>query len=117
MFRPTALSALIIALPAAAFAHAALTAAAPSADSVAQGSPVVVELTFSEGIEPKFSRIQVRASDGHRVDANDSHMVDDNKHLAVTLKNLVPGKYLVSWKAVAIDSHTTQGSYSFTVSQ
>jgi methionine-rich copper-binding protein CopC len=104
-------------VPTLALAHAALTGAAPSADSVAQGSPVAVELSFSEGIEPKFSRIMVNNAAGQRVDANDPHVVDDNQHLAVSLKNLLPGKYLVTWKAVAVDTHVTQGSYSFTVSQ
>jgi methionine-rich copper-binding protein CopC len=113
--RPLALLIMLAATP--AMAHAALTGAAPSADSVAQGSPVAVELTFSEGIEPKFSRIVVKNASGQRVDANDPHLVDDDKHLAVGLKNLLPGKYLVTWRAVATDTHVTQGSYSFTVSQ
>jgi methionine-rich copper-binding protein CopC len=79
--------------------------------------PVAVELTFSEGVQPKFSHIVVKNATGQRMDANDVHVVDDNKHLVVSLKTLLPGKYLVTWKAVAVDRQATQGSYSFTVGQ
>ena len=115
--RPAALSVLLILAPGLAGAHAALTGAAPSADSVAQGAPDVVELTFSDDVQPKSGRILVKAAGGRRVDANDVHVVSDNKHLAVTLKTLLPGRYEVDWKATGADSAPLAGSYSFTVGQ
>ena len=109
---------LLAGLPAAAQAHAALSAATPSADSVAQGAPTAVVLTFSEAIEPKFSQIMVKAADGKRVDGNDPHTVTDDKHLTVSLKGvLLPGVYRVSWKVTAEDTHKSNGGYSFTVGQ
>jgi methionine-rich copper-binding protein CopC len=103
--------------PALAQAHAALTDAAPSADSVAQGAPTVVELTFSDNVQPKSGRIMVKSADGRRVDANDVHAVSDARHLAVSLKTMLPGHYVVTWKATGADAAPLAGSYGFTVGQ
>jgi methionine-rich copper-binding protein CopC len=37
------------------------------------------------------------------------------RHLSVMLQPLAPGVYTVSWVAIAVDSHRTQGHYQFTV--
>jgi methionine-rich copper-binding protein CopC len=116
--RPAVLIAVLLSLaPALAQARATLTDASPSPDSVAQGTPSAVELTFSDGVQPKSSRIVVKSADGRRVDGNDVHAVSDSKHLAVSLKILLPGHYVVNWKAVGADSAPLTGSYGFTVSQ
>ncbi len=41
----------------------------------------------------------------------------DNKHLVVPVRALQPGTYKVQWHATAVDTHKTDGSYSFTVGE
>jgi methionine-rich copper-binding protein CopC len=101
--------------PALAPAGPGLTNASPSADSVAQGTPSVVELTFSEPVQPKKCRIAVKGPDGKRADGNDTHIVEDPKHLAVSLKAALPGRYVVDWHVVSVSAQKAAGSYSFTI--
>jgi methionine-rich copper-binding protein CopC len=35
--------------------------------------------------------------------------------MRVGLKSLSPGKYEVRWRALSVDTHTTEGSFSFHV--
>ena len=67
---------------------------------------------FTEELEPKFSCAEVRSAAGARVDhgANISGKV---MHLSVG--TLAPGNYTVTWHVTSVDTHKTQGSFSFTV--
>ncbi|HYA71564.1 MAG TPA: copper resistance protein CopC, partial [Roseiarcus sp.] len=40
---------------------------------------------------------------------------DDSVLIAKVVKTLPPGVYTVTWRAVSVDTHKTQGSFSFTV--
>jgi methionine-rich copper-binding protein CopC len=33
----------------------------------------------------------------------------------VSLPKLAPGKYRISWQAVAVDTHRTSGTFDFTI--
>ena len=76
-----------------------------------------MEITFTEGVEPKFSSIVVTGPGGKRVDQGEPHLVGgDSKQLAVGLgSGLAPGAYTVAWHATSVDSHKTDGSFQFTV--
>ncbi len=103
-------------VPSLAWAHAHLRSAAPAADSTIPVSPPGVVITFSEGVEPKFSTIEVEDAAGKRVDKQDPHTApNDNKVLSVSLPSLPPGTYKVIWHATAVDTHKTDGSFSFTI--
>ncbi|RYY11978.1 MAG: copper resistance protein CopC, partial [Alphaproteobacteria bacterium] len=39
----------------------------------------------------------------------------DNKVLSVEVPTLAPGTYKVIWHATAVDTHKTEGNFSFTV--
>ncbi len=39
----------------------------------------------------------------------------DGTELRVPLKTLPPGTYLVSWRVLSVDTHRTQGSFTFKV--
>ncbi len=106
---------LLMLAPALAHAAVGLAGAAPSPDSVAQGAPGVVELTFSQPVAPKSCIIRVKGPDGTRVDRNDVHSVDDNTHMAVSVKQMMPGHYVVAWSATGTDRKHATGSYGFTV--
>jgi methionine-rich copper-binding protein CopC len=99
-----------------AFAHAHLRSATPAVDSTVQTAPTQVAITYSEGVEPKFSTIEVQDSAGKRVDKNDPHTApSDNKILSVGLPSLPPGTYKVIWHATAVDTHKTEGTFTFTI--
>jgi len=99
-----------------AFAHAFLKEAVPAVGGSVATAPAEVTITFTEGVEPGFSRIEVQDSVGGRVDDGAAHRVgDDDTKLAVKLKKLGAGTYTVVWHATATDTHKTQGKFTFSV--
>ena len=100
----------------AAQAHAHLRTAAPAVGGTVQASPPEVAITFTEGVEPRFSTIEVQDAAGRRVDRNDAHTAPaDAEDLVVGVPQLVPGTYTVVWHATAVDTHKTEGTFQFTV--
>jgi methionine-rich copper-binding protein CopC len=98
-----------------AWAHAHLKTATPAVDSTVQQAPSQVVIDFTEGVEPNFSGITVQDSKGATVDSGGVHLEGGNTHLAVGLKPLTSGTYKVMWHATAVDTHKTDGTFSFTV--
>jgi copper resistance protein C len=99
-----------------AFAHAFLKDSVPAVGSSVAIAPAEVTITFTEGVEPGFSKIVVQDSTGANMDAGAAHRVgDDEKKLAVPLKKLGAGTYTVAWHATATDTHKTQGNFTFSV--
>jgi methionine-rich copper-binding protein CopC len=79
-------------------------------------APRSVRLWFTEAIEPAFSRVSVVDASGKAVDAGDSHVESsDASILAVSLAVLAPGTYRVKWRVVSVDTHVTEGDYTFDV--
>ncbi|MGI4942690.1 MAG: copper resistance CopC family protein [Janthinobacterium lividum] len=117
----TVAAAAILALGTAALdaapssAHAFLKVAVPPVGSTVHDAPVQLVITFTEGVEPQFSTIVVQDAKGARVDDGAVHLQGGNTLLAVGLKALPPGTYKVTWHATAVDTHKTEGSYTFTV--
>lgn len=112
------LAALAISLGAvtAAFAHAHLQKAEPPIDAVMQTAPTEVRLWFTQKLEPAFSHVQVFDAQGRRVDRDDSQVdTADATVMHISLKPLEPGAYKVAWRAVSVDTHTTEGTHTFTV--
>ena len=97
-----------------ALAHAFLQSATPAVGSTV-AAPSEVEITFTEGVEPRFSSIAVQDAAGGSVTAGTVHPAGGAARLAVALKPLPPGTYQVSWHATAVDTHRTEGSFRFTV--
>jgi copper resistance protein C len=100
-----------------ASAHAFLKAASPAVGSTVQQPPSQVALEFTEGVEPRFTTIAVQDGAGAPVAVGDVHIVGNDTHLAIGLRPLQPGTYKVSWHATAVDTHKTQGSFTFTVAK
>lgn len=117
--RPTTAASLcaaaLAAAPAGAAAHAFLHSATPAVGSTIRTAPAEVRIDFTEGVEPGFSSISVMDAHGARVDDRMPHLEAGDTHLAIGLKPLAPGRYTVTWRATATDTHHTQGSFSFTV--
>jgi len=96
----------------AAQAHALLERARPAVGSTVASSPGSVTLYFTEKLEPKFSGGDVRGPGGARVDHGTS--VSGNV-MRLGVGGLRPGRYSVAWHALSVDTHKTQGSFSFQV--
>ena len=100
----------------AAHAHAQLERATPSVGGTV-ASAGEIRLKFSEGVEPRFSGVALTSESGEATPLG-APSVDpaDNSVLIVKVgKALAAGVYTVNWRAVSVDTHKTQGSFSFTV--
>jgi len=113
---PLAAAACIASAPAAA--HAFLDHALPAVGSTVHESPKSVRLWFTEQLEPAFSSIRVLDSSGKEVDARDSH-VDAAEPIivAVSVPALAPGTYRVVWRVVSVDTHVTEGDFTFDIAR
>jgi hypothetical protein len=101
----------------AAQAHAFLDHSAPAVGSSTPKAPAVVRVWFSEQLEPAFSHLEVTDRSGKRVDTGDAKVDPaDPTELRATLKPLPPGTYKVDWHVVSVDTHRTEGDFTFTVS-
>ena len=96
-----------------AHAHAMLSSASPPVGGLGSAAPRQVTLSFTQGLEPAFSSVQVTDSKGARVDSGKAQV--SGSTMSVGLKSLAPGIYKVHWRALSVDTHTTQGSFSFHV--
>jgi methionine-rich copper-binding protein CopC len=105
---------IIMASSARLEAHAFLKRAEPAVGGTVRTSPAEVRIWFTENIEPAFSAIQVFDASGKEVDKHDVH-VDRSNHalLLVSLPPLAAGNYKVVWRVVSVDTHVTNGSFTF----
>ena len=109
----TALSALLLFVGADAYAHAQLVRAEPRVGSVVRQAPREVALIFTQDIEAAFTTLEVSDVAGRRVDEG-TPTVKGNV-MRVPLKALPPGVYRVKWHVLSVDTHQTEGSFTFEV--
>jgi hypothetical protein len=110
------LGAATLVLAAPAFAHAFLERASPPVGSEIGTSPPELSITFTEGVEPLFSTIEVRGANGAAVVTGKPLTAPSNdRRLVIELPKLSPGAYTVIWHVTSVDTHKTEGSYQFTV--
>ena len=98
-----------------AFAHSEFQRAEPAAGSTVRQPPSEVAMWFSQKLEPAFSTIMVRNAAGQRVDAGQTR--HDGNVMRVPLKTIGTGTYRVNWRVLSVDTHRTQGSFSFKVAE
>jgi copper resistance protein C len=98
-----------------AHAHAFLERAVPAVGADVAASPPALTLTYSEPVEPVFSSVAVTDPNGNRVDQGRLEARDDGHVLVVPLKPLPAGAYAVEWHVTSVDTHKTQGHFSFSV--
>ena len=100
----------------AAQAHAFLDHASPAVGSSVPASRPIVTLWFTQDLEPAFSDVTVTNEAGQRVDLGNAHIPQGSPaELQIGLKPLPPGTYLVSWHVVSVDTHPTEGTFTFDV--
>jgi methionine-rich copper-binding protein CopC len=115
MTRIIPLAGCLAVLASQASAHALIKTATPAVGSTVTQSPSQVVIDFTEGVEPRFSTITVQDAQGKPVAAGALHVVGGDTHLALDIKPLPPGTYTVVWHATAVDTHRTEGKFTFTV--
>jgi copper resistance protein C len=111
-----AAGAVAIAAAPSARAHAFLDHASPAVGSSVPTSPPAVTLWFTQDLEPAFSVMTVANDAGQRVDLGNAHIPPGSPaELQVGLRKLAPGTYTVSWHVVSVDTHPTEGTFTFDV--
>jgi methionine-rich copper-binding protein CopC len=97
-------------------AHAFLERAVPVAGSSVHASPTELKLWFTQRVEPAFSKVRVSDGGGKQVDSGDGRVdATDRVLLRVSLPPLAPGTYRVTWRVLSVDSHVTEGDFTFDV--
>jgi hypothetical protein len=110
-----ALAVLLIA-PAAVRAHAFLDHSDPAVGSTVPTAPGVIHLWFTQEVEPAFSSVTVTDKSGASMNDGSSALDPSNQsELDVKLINLKPGTYTVKWHVLSVDTHTTEGDFTFRV--
>jgi methionine-rich copper-binding protein CopC len=109
-------AALLLLAPVTALAHAHLKTSIPAAGTTSPTPPPQLAITYTEAVEPDFSTIEVQNAAGTHVEDGKAHTAPgDTAQLVIGLKPLQPGTYTVTWHATAVDTHKTQGTFTFTV--
>jgi methionine-rich copper-binding protein CopC len=99
-----------------AWAHAFLDHASPAVGSSVPASPPNLTLWFTQDLEPAFSSVTVTNEAGQQVDLGNAQIPQGSPaELQIGLKPLPPGTYLVSWHVVSVDTHPTEGTFTFEV--
>lgn len=110
------LAASLLLMACAAQAHAFPDHAEPKVGSTVQLAPTQVKVWFTEKLVGPFSNLQVFDATGKEIDKHDKQVDKSNPALLlVSVPPLKAGKYKVIWKAVSVDTHTTQGDFTFDV--
>jgi copper resistance protein C len=94
-----------------AHAHAFVDHAEPAVGARVQVMPNEVRIWFTEPVELAVSSIKVFDTTGKQIDVH----ADPKKRalLRVSLPALAPGTYKVIWQVVSMDSHATNGDFTF----
>lgn len=99
-----------------AHAHAFVDHAEPPVGGKVKQMPQEVRIWFTEKIESSFSSVQVFDASGKEVDKRDVHLDhSDRALLHVSLPQLGAGTYKVAWRVVSVDTHVTNGTFTFRV--
>ena len=98
-----------------ASAHAMLDHAEPRVGNKVATAPRQVTLWFTQKLEPAFSAITVTNAAGQRVDTGKTRV--SGSQMSVSLRAGGTGTYHVNWHVLSVDTHTTEGNFTFQVGQ
>jgi methionine-rich copper-binding protein CopC len=97
-----------------AWGHAFLDHAEPRVGSTVKSPPSRVRAWFTQELEPAFSTLEVFNDRGERVNLGPAQIdAASPTLLQVPLKPLGPGTYRVKWRVLSIDTHVTEGAFTF----
>ena len=98
-----------------AFAHAFLDHAEPRVGNKVANPPHEVTLWFTQKLEPAFSTVTVTNPAGERVDTGKTRV--SGNQMSVSLRSGGSGTYHVTWHVLSVDTHRTDGNFTFQVGQ
>jgi methionine-rich copper-binding protein CopC len=99
--------------PPPARAHAFLERAEPRVGSTVTAPPALT-LEFTEPIEAAFCRVEVVGPSGTPLET-EAPQHPAPARMTVALPPLPPGDYTVHWSVVSVDTHPTEGRFTFSV--
>ena len=108
--------AIAMSIAGVASAHSFPESQTPSAGQKLASAPAEVTINFDAPIEKLFAKLEVTGADGKNEAAGAPQVSDDGRHMSVKVASLKPGDYTVKWAVVGIDTHHTEGSYTFSIS-
>jgi methionine-rich copper-binding protein CopC len=98
-----------------ASAHSFPESETPSAGQRVASAPSEITIDFDAPIEKLFAKLEVVGADGKNDATGAAQVSDDGRRLSVKVSGLKPGDYTVKWAVVCIDTHHTEGSYTFSI--
>jgi methionine-rich copper-binding protein CopC len=104
---------LLLSPTGSARAHAFLDHAEPRVGNKVAAAPRQVALWFTQKLEPAFSTISVTNSAGERVDTGKTRV--SGEQMSISLRSGGAGTYHVTWRVLSVDTHTTDGNFTFQV--
>ncbi len=109
--------AVLVAGTAPAGAHAFLEHASPPVGGRVATPPATLDLSYTEGVVPHFSRVEILGPSGQALRTGTLRAGKGGRDLIVPLPALPPGQYTVVWHVTSQDTHKTEGRFSFTVAR
>ena len=106
---------LLLPVMGTALAHASLDHAEPRVGNKVATVPREVTLWFTQKLEPAFSSVIVTNAAGQRVDTGKPRV--SGNQISVSLRSAGAGTYRVNWRVLSVDTHTTDGNFTFQVGQ
>lgn len=105
----------LLALPTTVFSHAYLEDSNPKNEAIIRVEMQEIQLFFSTRIEP-LSTFELLNEQEESIEI-DQYTVEQDT-ITGKLDNPLPnGTYIVNWKIIAADGHTSDGQFSFDVEQ
>lgn len=106
---------LLMAATSSARAHAFLDHAEPRVGNKVASPPREVTLWFTQKLEPAFSGVTVTNATGERIDTGKARV--NGNQMSISLRPGGGGTYHVNWRVLSVDTHTTDGNFTFQVGQ
>lgn len=94
-----------------AYAHTQLSESTPTNEAVLDQAPEEIVLTFSEAV--RLTAVEIDFGEDSR--ALDMDSTEPATDFSVGLPDLVPGEYVVQWRALSEDAHVISGEIRFTI--
>jgi methionine-rich copper-binding protein CopC len=96
-------------------AHAFLERAEPRVGNKVATPPREVTLWFTEKLETAFSSVTVTNAAGQRVDTGKARV--SGNQMSISVRSGGTGTYRVNWHVLSVDTHRTDGDFTFQVGQ
>ncbi|MGO8917257.1 MAG: copper resistance protein CopC [Stellaceae bacterium] len=99
-------------------AHAFLDHSDPGVGSTHTVPPKQIRIWFTEALDSALSLMTVTDGAGRQVEQGKATVdAKDPTLLEVVLLPLAPGTYRVTWRAVTLDAHRSEGGFTFAIAQ